>query len=245
MSNIDQRAAELAHEITQPLAAAANYVRACINTVRSGRCSVLPEILDWMERSSEQSLRAIRIVGSLSGFAEREAGRRAGVRVDILLEEVLMLAFAPPPGAAPSPPPIDVETVLDGDVPGVFAEPVQIQQVLFNLVRNAIEAMHAAKQPSRKLTIRIACDDRFVSVAVADNGPGIKPERLERLFEPFFTSKSSGSGLGLAISRSIVESHGGRLTVDSSDSGTTFMFSLPIAGEEEFHAKRRGGLDHR
>ncbi|HET9061682.1 MAG TPA: ATP-binding protein, partial [Candidatus Binatia bacterium] len=119
------------------------------------------------------------------------------------------------------------------DLPHVQVDPIQIEQVILNLVRNAIEAVRADSDPGKRLQIRVATRlqaPSAVVVSVSDNGPGVDPERVEFLFDEFYTTKDHGLGLGLSISRSIVESHGGSLWLEStSPSGTTFCFSLPAA----------------
>ena len=115
----------------------------------------------------------------------------------------------------------------------IFADKVQIEQVLVNVLRNAIESMQAIPEPNRQLTISTRSEDGFLCVSIRDNGHGISPETLTRLFNPFFTTKAEGMGLGLSISRSIIEAHGGRMEVESiPGQGTTFSFLLPLLKHE-------------
>jgi two-component system sensor kinase FixL len=108
---------------------------------------------------------------------------------------------------------------------------IQIQQVILNLVRNSVEALR--QMPRREIAFRTAVSDSFVEVVISDSGPGLPPEILDRLFQPFVTTKPNGTGIGLSISRSIVEAHGGRLSaVDSPAGGAAFRFTLPIAERE-------------
>jgi len=123
------------------------------------------------------------------------------------------------------------KTTLKDGLPRVMADRVQLQQVVFNLITNAIEAMSSTAPGSRMLRLRSeGSDTGECIVAVEDSGPGIEPEKLQRIFEPFFTSKSKGMGMGLSVCRSIVEAHGGRLWVAGNTSrGAEFQFALPVA----------------
>ncbi len=239
---IGQMTAEFVHELQQPLAAAVNYARACLNVGRSGRYELPVEVLTWMERSAEQSLRAIEISQRLAGFAKKGTGERTEVPIERLFRQVL--AFARPESYATAPA-IAIETVLDESAPCIFADPVQIEQVLLNLLRNALEAMREAPGRNHRLTLRTTAVGPDVAVSVADTGPGIPPERLAKLFEPFFTTKTSGLGLGLSISRSIVENHGGRMTVASSAAGTSFTFTLPQPREGNEYVESPVSFDRR
>jgi C4-dicarboxylate-specific signal transduction histidine kinase len=123
-----------------------------------------------------------------------------------------------------------LSTEVDADLPLIAFDRVQIQQVLINLMRNASEAMEAVSGP-RKMNVRAQRAGDAVAVRVSDRGMGF--DEPDRIFEPFFTTKAHGMGMGLAISRSIVESHGGRLSVEKNeDDGTTFVFTLPIEAKE-------------
>lgn len=228
LATIGRMVAELAHEINQPLAAAANYARACLNFGRSGRLVVAPEALEWMNRCAEQSLRAVRIAKRLGSFVKKDDGARTFVQVNTLVEQVLALPQSTIRSGADAAAPIEVSVQLDAGAPEVEADQVQIEQVLLNLVRNAIEAMQEMPGRRHVLTVQTALDDLSAVISVADTGPGIPAERLADLFEPFFTTKPTGVGLGLSISREIVEDHGGRMTVRSSPAGTVFAFTLPL-----------------
>jgi C4-dicarboxylate-specific signal transduction histidine kinase len=122
-------------------------------------------------------------------------------------------------------------------LPPVLADHIQIEQVLLNLLRNAIDAIAAADSPERLIVVEAHCKGgRTVQISVADSGPGVIPEVANRLFEPFMTTKPEGMGMGLSISRSIVESHGGRLQMlQRVDSGATFVFDLPTDGHTPSH----------
>jgi len=121
-----------------------------------------------------------------------------------------------------------LRTELASNLPRVHGDPVQLQQVLINLIMNAIEAMRSSTARTRELLIRSATHRDGVLVQVQDSGPGVEPELRDRIFEPFFTTKAEGIGMGLLICRSIIESHGGRLSLVPDSEGTLFQFTLPV-----------------
>lgn len=165
--------------------------------------------------------------------------------IETLFDHALALALPSSSFGAATVPPIVVEKLFDDSAPPAFADPVQIEQVLLNLVRNAIQAMHTAPSRNHRLTLRTTSVGRDIAVSVADTGPGIAAERRGRIFEPFYTTKSARLGLGLSISRTIVEQHGGRISVDSSTGGTIFTFTLPKAqtGDENAVRYRKASVD--
>jgi signal transduction histidine kinase len=130
---------------------------------------------------------------------------------------------------------VDLQLELQHDLPRVQVDGIQLQQVLLNLTRNAVEAMNACAPEARRLLIRTRIlNEDEVELAVQDTGPGVPDNLLEQLFEPFFTTKPEGMGLGLSLSRSIIEAHGGTLRYDSGpDCGSIFRIRLPTAPEEE------------
>ncbi len=229
LSTVGQMFSELAHEINQPLAAAANYARACVTFARSQQGATREQLIDWMEKTEAQTMRAIEIVKRLGAFVKRDGGARSLIGVNALIEQVFALSVPAMQTTVDVGPPVEWSLDLDRANPEVYADRVQIEQVLLNLVRNAVEAMQEAAGRPRKLTLRSRQDEEFVIVSVEDTGPGVPADVLKRLFDPYFTTKPSGIGLGLSISRSIVEDHGGRITAQTSDAGTTFVFQLPTA----------------
>ena len=230
LSTVGQMFSELAHEINQPLAAASNYARACVAFARNKQGGVTPEqMVEWMEKTVAQTTRAVDIVKRLGSFVKKDGGTRSLVNVNRLIEQVVSLSVSALRTPSDDGPSIELELMLDEGAPNVSADRVQIEQVLLNLVRNAIEAVQNSGRLRRKLTIRTSFDREVLTVVVSDTGPGIPPENLARLFEPYFTTKSSGMGLGLSISRSIVEDHGGRLEARSSAHGADVYFTLPLS----------------
>ncbi len=229
LSTVGQMFSELAHELNQPLAAAANYARACIRFAQSNQGLPPQQLIALMEKTVSQTTRALEIVKRLSAFMKKDGGARTMVNANRLIERVVSLSVPVMQAASANYEPVRLELTLDESLPTIVADAVQIEQVLLNLVRNAIEAMQDSSVPKKLLSIRTCYDERTIQVEVSDTGPGIKPEHVEQLFSAYFTTKSNGVGLGLSISRSIIEDHEGRMEVQTSDAGSTFRFYLPIA----------------
>jgi C4-dicarboxylate-specific signal transduction histidine kinase len=174
--------------------------------------------------------RAGRIIQRLRAFVRRGESERGAADANRLVTEVLELAAADLRARR-----VKVELELAADLPAVSADAIQVQQVILNLLWNAVEALASGGEGERRITIRtVRCGEREIEVAVSDTGPGLTAEVRARLFEPFYTTKESGMGLGLPISHSIVEAHGGRLWADAADAagpasaeGATFRFTLP------------------
>jgi len=169
--------------------------------------------------------RASQVVETIRAMFKKEISNRTLVDINDAIREVLTLLHIE----------LDEHEVLTKaslkeGLPRVMADPIQLQQVIFNLVRNAIEAMSSTEAGSRVLRLRSeATETGECIVAIEDSGPGIEPETLERIFEPFFTSKSKGMGMGLSICRSIIEAHGGHLSAASAKPrGAIFEISLPL-----------------
>ncbi len=224
LTELGQMVSALAHEVNQPLTAAGNYIRASRRMVQSGEPVKADEAL---QKGVEQVTRASQVIQRLREFVKKAEGRRGAEDVRQTIEEAAALALLGAEGRG-----VHLEMDFAPDTPLVLIDKVQVQQVLLNLIRNAVEAMHAS--PRRELMITTAVSaDRMVEVSVADSGPGLASEVRERLFQPFVTTKSSGMGVGLSICRSIVEAHGGRMwLVDNPRGGADFHFTLPAAGAD-------------
>jgi PAS domain S-box-containing protein len=227
LSTVGQMMSELAHELNQPLAAAANYARACVNIKKAGGPTAADEIAECMEKTVSQTNRAIEIVKRIGAFAKKDTGSWASVNLNRLVENVVTLTIPTMQGARTAAP-VTPRMELDESAPEVYVDRVQIEQVLVNLIRNAVEAMQAPACRNRSLVISTRRLERDVEVSVRDHGGGIAPADLAQLFTPYFTTKNDGMGLGLSISRTIVEQHHGQMTVDSTRDGTEFRFTLPI-----------------
>jgi two-component system sensor kinase FixL len=224
---LGEMSSALAHELNQPLSAIGNYVNGIRRMLQSGR-EVRPELLDdALEKTAEQTLRAGEIIRRLRDFVSRGSTERQVESVSKMVGEASALALV---GAKELG--VRVHMKLDKNADAVMTDRVQTQQVLLNLIRNAIEAM-AETPPPRDLAISSTRHkDGLACISVADTGAGIAPEVAERLFQPFNTSKSAGMGVGLSICRTIVESHGGRIWAEPNPGGgTIFHFTLPAARE--------------
>ncbi|QIK95469.1 PAS domain S-box protein [Sphingomonas sp. HDW15A] len=225
VSEIASFASSLAHELNQPLTAIANYCEAARDLVpdTDGDESLLM-LREALEEAAREALRAGQIVQHLREFVRHGDSDRAPESVSRLVTESSALALI---GSREQG--IEVHVEIDSRVDDVFVDRIQIQQVLTNLIRNAVDAM--AESEVRSLSIRAQGQpERFVTISVKDTGCGISEDVMPRLFEPFVTSKSSGMGIGLSICRTIIESHGGRIWCEPNKGGGTICsFTLPVA----------------
>ena len=223
LSSMEEFAASIAHEVNQPLAAILVNAQSCLLWLGK----VQPD-LEMARKAAERIIRngqhaseVIRSVRAMLGNAKSEVSR---VNVNLVVSDTLELL-----GLEIGSQSITLETQLCACAAFVHADRTQLQQVLVNLIRNAIEAMRGTNCFPRRLRVRTSVDTTGeVSVAISDTGPGLDAATAKRIFEPFFTTKSGGMGLGLAICRSIVLGHGGRLWAEPrAPHGCTFEFTLP------------------
>lgn len=231
LSAMGEMASALAHELNQPLSAIANYLsgarrlleRAEVNEPRAG---------DALEKAADQALRAGEIIRRLREFLARGEGERRVEHLPKLVQEACALALV---GVKEHG--VRVRYDFAANAERVVADRVQVQQVVLNLVRNAIDAM--TEHPRRELVVSTqVVDDEMACVSVADTGPGVDDAAAARLFQPFVTTKPSGMGVGLSISRTIVESHGGRIwTEPNPGGGAIFHFTLRLAPDTALEAQ--------
>lgn len=215
----------VAHELNQPITAAMNYVQACRRLlVASGGC-VSEEILELMGEAVGEAERAGAILRHLRRFVEKGELQRTGQDLNKVVHDAARLALAE---AAEEN--IHVSFELADNLPRVFIDKIQVQQVVFNLVRNAREALEGSS--TREITIgTLRCGDAAVEVLVQDTGPGADPNIINQLFTEYFSTKENGMGVGLSISQSLVDAHGGRLWVTATPGGgAIFHFTLPVIG---------------
>jgi two-component system, LuxR family, sensor kinase FixL len=226
LSVMGQMASTMAHELNQPLTAVTNYLEAGRHLLSLGAAQ--PERLaDLIEKAVAQAQRAGEVIRQLRQFVSKGETERRIHNLNQLVEEALALGLL---GARQLG--VRVSLDLDHSLSPVLVDPVQIQQVVLNLVRNAIEAMEAVDR--RELTIATRSIDDRIETSVADTGPGIAAELADRLFQPFVTTKKTGMGLGLSICREIVEAHHGHLTAMGRPSGgTVFRMTLPKTGQDD------------
>ena len=223
LSTMGELATEIAHEINQPLTAIAAYSDACAGLLRSENWR-REELIATLESISGQARRAGEVIRRVRGFVRKEESRRAPADINEIVREVVQLAQTEARWRN-----VVIRLELAPALPSLPADRILIEQVILNLVRNAIEAMEAMEANGRTVTIEtVPGADDAVEVAVRDTGPGL-PETAEQVFVPFFTTKPQGMGMGLSISQSIVQAHGGRLwAAPNHPCGAVFRFTLPI-----------------
>jgi len=226
---LGEMASALAHELNQPLSAIGNYLMGS-RALLERDAPPLDRIAEAVERAGREALRAGEIIRRLRDFLARGETERRLESLAKLLEEACALALV---GAKEHG--IRVRFELHPAIDLTLVDKVQIQQVVLNLIRNAVDAMSEAER--RELLVRVTPDkDAMARVTIADTGPGIRPDIAAQLFQPFVTSKRNGMGVGLSICRTIVEAHGGRIWVDAeSEGGAIFHFTVPDLSREELH----------
>lgn len=221
LTAMGEMASTLAHELNQSLSAIANYLKGSRRLLEGSTDGNAATIRDAMDKAAAQALRAGDIIRRLRDFVARGENERSVEHARKLIEEASALALV---GAKN----LGVRTRFDFDpaVDFVLVDKIQVQQVLLNLMRNAIEAMEAMER--RELTIAMkAADADMAMISVGDTGPGIAPEVADRLFQPFTTTKVTGMGVGLSICRTIIEAHGGQIWVEpNAGGGAVFHFTL-------------------
>ena len=225
LGTMGEMAAFFAHEVTQPLSAIANYTRGCVRRLHAG-IGNREELVAAMEQVYGQAERAGEIIRRLRSFARKQEPRLSIVNVNDLVQDVVSFV-----GAEARDKGITIRMELGDPMDPVMADRIQIEQVMLNLVRNAIESMNDNNSTRRELTVRTCMTTRTgVEVTVSDTGRGLAPDAAEHVFEPFFTTKANGMGMGLSISRSIIETHGGRLcATPGPEGGAVFTFRLPAS----------------
>ncbi len=228
LTALGEMASALAHELNQPLSAIANYMKGSRRLLENMSDQQSKMIREAMDKAAEQSLRAGQIIRRLRDFVARGETERRIESLKKLVEEASALALV---GAKDRG--VRVTYAFASEPGEVLADKVQIQQVVLNLVRNAVEAMEQSSHRDLMIGTERGSDGTAV-IKVADTGTGIAPEIADQLFQPFITTKSHGLGVGLSISRTIVESHGGRIWVESNPAGgTIFCFTLRAVHQED------------
>ena len=226
LTTMGELAASIAHEVNQPLTAVTNNGSACLRLLANR--SLEPEVLRRaLEEIVADGTRASAVIARIRGFIKKAPVEKTDLDLNEVIQEVLALA-----GHELHKNQVLVECQLSNTLPLVRTDRIQVQQVLLNLIMNSIEAMTGANDQPRVLVVESRIDESGdVLVAVRDSGAGLGSQ-ADRLFTPFFTTKANGMGMGLPISRSLIESHGGRLwATTNSPHGAVFSFTLPAAGE--------------
>ncbi len=216
--------ASIAHEVNQPLGAVVTNAGAALRWL-DGEPPNLNEAREALQRIVRDGNRASEVVARIRALLKDGTPIKTQFSLDEIIAEIVTLTEAEAQRRQ-----VSVQTRLASNLPQVTADRVQLQQVLMNLMMNALDALSEVIDRPRIFTVRADMDSpNTVLVAVQDTGTGIDPERMKHIFEPFHTTKSHGLGLGLSISRSIIEAHGGRLWMSPNDGpGVTFQFTLPV-----------------
>jgi len=226
LNTMGEMTTQLAHELNQPLSAIINYAEFQLRDLKQASGS--DQSLDSAHRIIEQAERISAIIKRIRGFIERGETLAKPVNINKIVQGAINLAVFDAGNND-----IEIQPKLQPSLPTVKADDIQIEQVLFNLLRNAIEAIVESDSGERKIIIwTMVLDDGQVQIIVEDSGPGMTAEIQARAFEPFFTSKSNGLGMGLTITRSIVDSHHGTLELDSSPLGGA-RFTLRFSAFED------------
>jgi PAS domain S-box-containing protein len=229
VTTLGEMTASIAHEINQPLAAVVNNASACLRWL-AGQVPNLEEARQSAALIIADGHRAGEIISRIRALAKKAPPQKDWVNINETILEVIALARSEVQGNR-----VSLQTQLSDDVPLIVGDRIQLQQVILNLITNAIEAMSGVDERPRVVQVGSSKDEsQGVRVAVRDSGPGLDPKSLDHLFTAFYTTKPQGMGMGLAISRSIIEAHGGRLwAVPNDGPGATFQFTLDVGIKEE------------
>jgi len=219
--SMGELAAAIAHEVNQPLTAIVTNGQFCLRRL-DGSTSNPDELRAAITAIVNDGTRASAVISRIRSLLTKEASNRTELDINQIIQDVTILLRNEFTRNR-----VSLRTELASDLPRLSGDPVQLQQVLINLIMNAIEATSSSTNGRRKILIRSAKNPDGVLVQVQDSGPGIEPGLANRIFEPFFTTKAKGIGMGLSISHSIIESHGGRLGIVPSSAGALFEFTLP------------------
>jgi two-component system sensor kinase FixL len=224
---LSELTASLAHELNQPLAAILSNAQAALRFLKSDKPD-LNEFREIMRDIISDNQRAGNVIRSLRSMMKREEGEKRPTLLNDILNDVIQIFRSEAIFQN-----VRIETELDGSLPPVLGDRGQLQQVVLNIVMNAAEAMSRNPPEQRKLILRTQGKDYRLWVTARDFGPGIDKENLERVFQPFFTTKGTGLGMGLAVCSSIIKEHRGRIWAENnSDAGATFFIELPVLSDQ-------------
>jgi two-component system sensor histidine kinase DctS len=217
-----EMASAIAHELNQPLAAIASYITGCQNVLEAGTSP--GELKGTLQKTAQQAQRAGHIIRRVHEFVRKSEPARSAVRINAVVEEAVGFAEAEAHKRH-----VKIQPRLSPEDPELLADPLLLQQVLLNLLRNGMDAMADTPPERREILVTTELSGSTVTVDVVDHGCGLSPEVQERLFDPFFSTKAEGMGMGLNICRSIMELHRGRVWAEpNAGGGTVFSFSLPV-----------------
>ncbi len=225
LSTMGEMASGLAHELNQPLSAINTYVQGCIRRINMGTDDP-KEIVNALQLTAQQAERAGGIIRRLRSFVRKGESHKTYSEINHLVNEVTSFLEIQLKNRN-----VNLKLELEDNLPPVLADIIQVEQVLINLLRNAIEAMPDLESPTILVSTQLL-NHNLIELCVIDSGHGISKDKLKRIFNPFFTTKSSGMGMGLSISSSIIEAHNGKLYArNNAEQGARFCFTLPITKE--------------
>ena len=229
LSELGEMTAGIAHEINQPLTALSTYANACHRMLMNEQIDA-EELLNTLHLITDQAQRAGEVVRRLRAFTKKRVGQRQFLEINTIIEGTLRLVEADVRARN-----FNLCKSLTPELPKVFADNIQIQQVVLNLIRNAMDAMENVPSGENIVTVETNLgDDNCVRVSVSDQGIGLTEDIAEQIFDSFFTTRDTGTGLGLSISRSIITAHGGVIDYSPNrEGGVTFYFTLPAAVDNE------------
>ena len=221
---LGELSASLAHELNQPLGAIVSNAQAAKRILTGPKVDV-GEVLDALQDIVDDGMRAGNVIRRLRSLLSKDDVEMSSLDMNEIIDSVINLVHSESIIKD-----IRITVTLDPELPLIYGDRTQLQQVLLNLILNAGEAMNQIEHTERRLIIRTSIrGPNSVAVSVADSGPGLADENLEKLFEPFYTTKPGGLGMGLSINRTIIESHGGRIWAETEpNSGTIFAFTIPV-----------------
>lgn len=226
VSAMGEMASGMAHELNQPLTAVMNYLQACKMSFDAGNPDAQEKVQKYLGKAMDQADRAGKIISGLRSFVRKGDSNRSAEDMNEIVQEASGLLA---PNAAAEG--IDFVVDLTENLPHIHVDKIQIQQVVFNLVRNGVEALASTKD-ARLIITSAQTDGGMVQVTVSDNGPGVADDMISKLFDAFTTTKSDGMGVGLSICKSIIEDHGGKIQADRNDAGgMVFTFTVPDAAD--------------
>ena len=228
LSNLGEMAAELAHEVNQPLSAISNYVRGTQRRLQSGNVSVA-DLAPTLEIIGKEANRAADVVRRTKDFVRKQHPSPVPLDLPAVVREAVAMVAHDLRDQQ-----VELDLRLNAELPQCIADVVQLQQVLVNLLLNAIDALRGVPAGNRRINIAARCSGELVELSLGDSGTGIPREITEKIFDAYYTTKPGGLGLGLPISRGIIEGHGGKLWLEPGDrGGATFCFTLPVWEESD------------
>ena len=234
LSTMGEMASGLAHELNQPLSAINTYVQGCIRRINMGKDDSA-EIINALQLTAQQAERAASIIRRLRSFVRKEQTHKTYSEINNIIHEVSIFFESQLKNKN-----IQLKFKLQENMPPVLIDIIQIEQVLVNLLKNAIESLMDVNEASITISTKqlenSSLEDGMLELCVVDNGHGIGKDKLRRIFNPFFTTKNSGMGMGLSISSSIIDAHSGKLYASNNTiQGARFCFTLPLTKETQFH----------